>query len=328
MQRHCWEAPLSDSAPLLFTSDINKFMDIAMNDDAAERAEALSGNKSDIALCEIVRFGVMFKREMAASVKELFQRVVLPDYSQEERRQLFMHIKGLVDNIERMSANALLPFILYESSTHIVSTAVIDYVAVGTIINNDPLGRAKDIVEFIRAGNITNVGAAFGGLLHFGDRRVCRLIWPLRDLLEPNDVRTAIQCTTGLIYAATVELEIDWLEELDGTIDDAVFTHLAAGLVNEVRTSQMNVVLTGPRVFPVPKKDLTEAEQRRARELANPVPLEEYANRIASRLYAIERTEPPPRIMPHVLTAWGLAPATDLSEALPVESYGRKLVTV
>ena len=34
-------------------------MDIAMNDDAAERAEALSGNKSDIALCEIVRFGVM-----------------------------------------------------------------------------------------------------------------------------------------------------------------------------------------------------------------------------------------------------------------------------
>ena len=45
-----------------------------------------------------------------------------------------------------------------------------------------------------------------------------------------------------------------------------------------------------------------------------PIPLADYLNRIAPRLYALERSEPPPRVMPHVLREWGLTPTTDPSE--------------
>jgi hypothetical protein len=308
-----------DKAPLIFTSDFEKFMTIVMDGDPAARAQALGKNGKDHILCELIRNGAVFEISTAKRASTLYKEIVVSEYSAEDRWELFLQVKKVVDNLESVGVNALLPFILKEPLRGIVSSAVIDYVAIGSIVNDDPLGRPKDIVEFIRSGNMANIGAAFGGLLHFGDQRVCRLIWPLRDLLEPDDVQEAIWCTTGYIYSSTVEFEIDWLEGLDGTIDDAVFSNVAAGLVREVRNSEMNVVLTGPRPFPIPKGPLTEAEQVKAGEIADPVPLEEFANRIAARLHAIERTEPPPRVMPHVLTAWGLEPMTDLSEALPLD---------
>jgi hypothetical protein len=54
------------------------------------------------------------------------------------------------------------------------------------------------------------------------------------------------------------------------------------------------------------------AEEIRA--IAKPVPFADYLERIAPRLYALERSELPPRVMPDVLVAWGLEPRSDRSE--------------
>jgi hypothetical protein len=53
------------------------------------------------------------------------------------------------------------------------------------------------------------------GLLHLGDRRVCTLLWSLRTQLGVSAVDEAIKCSTGFLYGASVEFEIDWLEEMD-----------------------------------------------------------------------------------------------------------------
>ncbi len=44
-------------------------------------------------------------------------------------------------------------------------------------------------------------------------------------------------------------------------------------------------------------------------------------DRIAPRMYAIERAEPPPKITPHILTAWGLTPLTDPSGISPLDDH-------
>jgi hypothetical protein len=54
------------------------------------------------------------------------------------------------------------------------------------------------------------------------------------------------------------------------------------------------------------------AEEIRA--IAKPIPFADYLERVAPRLYALERSEPPPRVMPDVLTAWGLEPRSHPSE--------------
>jgi hypothetical protein len=62
-----------------------------------------------------------------------------------------------------VSANALLPFIAEDKSPAVVSTAVIDYVSLPALTDNDPMSRPRDIIGMIQSGTLENEGAAFGG---------------------------------------------------------------------------------------------------------------------------------------------------------------------
>jgi hypothetical protein len=298
--------------PLLFQSDPKKFMELLMLDDTEKRFDALKANFDDVVLCEILRYGIFNDAKMIEPLAQLYEKTVVPNYADEKRWELYLHIKGMLEHVDFVSVNALLPFIAEEPSRRIVSTAVIDYVSLGPLINNDPMSRPKDIIGMIKSGQMKNRGAAFGGLLHLGDSRVCELLWLIKELLTDSDVNDAVKCSTVILYSATVEFEIGWLEQMKGDVREGLFGNVASGLVLQKRSNKFNGVITGQREFPV-SKNPTPAEQKRSRELAKPISIEEYMEHIAPRLFALERTEPPPRVMPHVLAAWNLKPATDPS---------------
>jgi hypothetical protein len=119
-----------------------------------------------------------------------------------------------------------------------------------------------------------------------------------------------------------VEFEIDWLEELQrGKQDDGdLFGIVASGLVLQKRSNKLDGVITGERQFPVIKNP-TPAEQEQIRKLAKLISIDEYTKRIAPRLYALERNEPPPRIMPRVLSEWNLTLATDPNKAASASDH-------
>jgi hypothetical protein len=300
--------------PLLFETDPKKFMELLMMDDAKKRLDALKTNFDDIILCEILRYGIFNDVKMIGPLAQFYEGSVVPNYAEEKRWELYRRIIGIVENVDIVSVNALLPFIAEDPSRRIVSTAVIDFVSLGPLTNNDPMSRPKDVINMIKSGQLKNRGAAFGGLLHLGDSRVCKLLWPIRSLLDKDDVKTSVNCSTGTLYSASVEFEIDWLEEVEGGKNDELFGLVASGLVLQKRNNKFDGVITGQRQFPAPKNP-TPAEQEQGRELAKPISIEEYTKRIAPRLYALERSEPPPRIMPRVLSEWNLTPKTDPSEA-------------
>jgi hypothetical protein len=283
--------------PLLFETDPKKFMELLMMDDAKKRFDALKANFDDIILCEILRYGIFNDAKMIGPLAQLYEKTVVPNYAEEKRWELYRQIIGMVENVDSVSVNALLPFIAEEPSQRIVSTAVIDYVSLGPLTDNDPMSRPKDIIGMIKSGQMKNRGAAFGGLLHLGDLRVCKLLWPIRDILDKDDVNIAVNCSTGILYSASVEFEIDWLEELKGDLQDGLFGIVASGLVIQKRTNKYDGVITGQRQFPV-SKNPTPAEQEQSRELARPISIAEYMKRIAPRLFALERAEPQPRVMP------------------------------
>jgi hypothetical protein len=179
------------------------------------------------------------------------------------------------------------------------------------------MSRVREIVWTIKGPLVSNKGAAFGALLHIGDPRVCRLISPLRDALDADFVKEAVNCQTGFISASTAEFYIDWLEGMEGDIRDAHFGLVASGLALLRKRSAIDEVFTGLRPFPF-RKNMTREE---VRSLAKPIPFVEYQKRIAPRLYALERSEPPPRVIPEVLIQWGLEPHTDPSEMATLESH-------
>jgi hypothetical protein len=309
---------MSDVKPLLFRDDLKRFIDILVLDDADDRAKALNANPDDIILCEILRYGILNKTAMIAPLAELYRNTVLPHYSRDRRWELSRHVAEMVLNADFVSINAMLPFIAEDDDRQIVATAIIDYVSLGPLTADDPMSRPKDIIGMLEGGVLKNDGAAFGALLHMGDARICKLLWPLRYDLSRDAVDEAIKCSTGFLYSAAVEFEIDWLEEMEGDDRDGLFGLVASGLVLQKKANRHDLVFTGQRPFPIPR-DVSAEEQKRNLELAVPISVAEYTGRIAPRLYALERTEPPPRVMPHVLMAWGLKPITEASESAAVD---------
>ena len=99
-------------------------------------------------------------------------------------------------------------------------------------------------------------------------------------------------------------------DELDGQ-----FELVASGLTRLKKLFTTDEVFTGLRPFPF-AKDLSREE---IRSITKPIPLADYQKRIAPRLYALEHSEPPPRVMPRVLIEWGLEPHTDPSEIAPTD---------
>lgn len=308
---------MSDEEKSLLLTNPKGFLELVLTDDPAKRVEALCGSLDDMALCEIVRYGVYNDQKMieplAAFYKKYFSAV-----PEERRWQISRHVLGLVQETTFVSTNAFLPFIVEDRSSRIVSTAVIDYVSLGDISDGDAMSRVKEMAGLIESGQLKNEGAAFGGLLSLGDDRVCALLAPLRDQLDNPAIKVATNCQTGLMHAATVEFYFDWMERMDSDRSDGVLGLLASGLILLRRQHATGWVSTGRRPFPV--RGVSEEEWRK---LAGSIEFDAYVERIAPRLYALERTEPPPRVMPHVLREWGLPPRTDPSEAvvLPGEQH-------
>jgi hypothetical protein len=245
---------------------------------------------------------------MAAELRRFYRGFIMLA-SEEHRWALYQYIKGFVENTSFVSTSACLPFICDDNSLQIVSTAVIDYVSLGRILDGDPMTHVKGIIELIEGSALRSEGAAFGGLLSLGDRRVCKLLLPLRDGLARRAVDDVAKSNTGLMSAATVDFYLDWLEAIGGSNDD-LYGAVASGLVLHRRVRLVDLVTTGERPFPI-----TALTPEVWNAISKPIPLAEYTQRIAPRLYALERSEAPPRIMRFVLTEWGLEPRSDPSEA-------------
>ena len=209
--------------------------------------------------------------------------------------------RNMTDKIEKneCNASALLPFVLVDDNAGLVSTAALDYPMFRRVTTEDPLAGVRDIIDSIEQGLVANRGAVIAGLLSLGDRRVCRLLWELKDALSPEEIDTVATVRSTFCMAGTVEFFIDWLEELEGGFEDARFGAIASGLVMARRRAQMEAVFDAERNFP----DGRDVEPI---ELKESWTIDEYAQHIAPRLRKLADEEPPPKVMPVVLAEWGL----------------------
>jgi hypothetical protein len=303
---------VSNEQKLLFQTDLERFWEIVMNDNAEARVAALDG-LDDCLLCEVVRYGVLNKTEMIGPLANFYRGPVM-QMSKDRRYSVYGHVAGFVEHTSIVSVSAFLPFIVEDDSLAIVARAVIDYVSLGLLTDNDPMSRVKDIIGMIERSSLKNEGAAFGALLHIGDKRVCDLLVPLRDSLDRDAMKNAVNCSTGFIHSATADFYLHWLEGMEGSDQDGAFGTVASGLGLLKKRSQIDQVYTGQRPFPT--RGATPEEWKASQK---PIPLAEYVQRISRRMYALERAEPPPRIMPHVLTEWGLKPLTDAAETAALD---------
>jgi len=305
---------------LLFDSDPELFQKALFIDEAKTRMELLSNSMGDILLCDILRYGFFNKEEMVSDLSDLYRQMALPSLDEELRFNILKHVVGMIANVPSISINALFPFICEDSSRRIVSTATIDLVSYGPVENGNPMHLPSTIVDLIKSPAIKNPGAIFGGLLHLGDPRLCKLLWPAKEFLTKEGVQEAIHCSTGFIYTSTIDFLIDWLKETVES-NENLFGILAAGLGQEINLNRNDNAFAGERPFPFPKED------NEVRGLINSrsILLSDYIKTIAPKLYQLEAKEPPPKIMPHVLQAWGLQPLTEPNQIAALDPRAKDI---
>ncbi|MFA6031567.1 MAG: hypothetical protein WC889_01555 [Myxococcota bacterium] len=291
---------MDQTTELLLRKDPHAFLDVVRNDDPEVRVRTLTAF-DDLMTCEILRHGIFRSESELPSLAALYNEYFLPA-PLDRRKEVFEHVKGLVTVLGGDVACAFNPFMLLDEDVGIVSTATIDYCSFSPLIDGDPMSRPQDVVTMIRKAIPRNPAAAFGGLLALGDPRVCKLILPLREHLDVNQVQIVSNCHSGLTYKCNVEFYLDWLEEFVDRVDQeglAMFGHIAAGLYR-LSNSRVPNILDGQRPFPFRSDDTSQFFIDR----------QDFASSISARLYALEEQENAPKLMPHLIRLFGMTPRT------------------
>lgn len=271
-------------------------MDIIRNHDAGARLNNLKAFE-DLILCEVIRHGIFRKPEDLSNLKSVYDRF-LKRTPIDDRKRIYAAVVELVGFLGGATAVAFNPFMLLDTDLGIVSTATIDYASLGELIDGDPMTRPRDIVNMITNGTPRNPAAVVGGLLSLGDPRVCALVAPIRHHLQESEIETVSKVYTGITYKCVVDFYLDWLQDLRS--DEGIFGHVAAGLYRLGNSRIAPSIVDGLRPFPF--NDSAAQSSVRAIEPSH------FAESISPRLYALEANERAPKVIPHVIMAFGLTP--------------------
>jgi hypothetical protein len=272
-----------------------------LGEDNRRRRLRFYASAPDRLLGEILRHAALNDAALTDELAALYRQEVQDGLPLALRHAVYRHVAAFQQGGMMFSADAYLPFIICDPSRGLCVRAVTDYVDLAAAGPEDPLARVRDIAGIVSRRLAANPGAAFGALLHLGDRRVTALLRPLRDRLTASEAHEAAMSHTGFLSAAAVEFLLDWLEALEGDAEDMLFGIVANGLAVARLGMVVTSVATGGRPFP-----LAAATPEALRAMQAPVAVEAYAARIAPRLRRLAATEPEPQVMPAVLSAWGI----------------------
>jgi hypothetical protein len=264
-------------------------------------------NLDDKTFCQLTykaihTYGYTNNSELIPLIQNLY--IYFRGKNETERMKVYESIVHEVDN-NSISVNGFLPFLWEDTSSFIVSTAVIDYCAYRPLDNDDPLTAVKEVIAMIVKQKGECRHGLFGGLLCLGDRRVNNLLWEIKEVLSPKEIQSLATIHTGILYISTFEFYMDWLEELSGNLEDKNFGSLASGLILALRQAQNlqktdePTVIDHERVFPSPK-DVSPSNLNKSHSFSD------YRDLITPRLLGIKDKETGERVMPRVLEEWGI----------------------
>lgn len=239
-------------------------------------------------------------------LQALYQKVV--QHTEPEHRRILIDRVSLTAEQYGLAPCTLLPALVVDDSTEVVSTATINYIALCHPDANGLPYEFEELDVLFRQRIFTSPGAAFGGLVASGDRRFHPQLHLWKQLLDEGAVRIASQTRSVFASHGQISFWLDWAEELvaSNDTDSQMLLGRAAGAVafwgrHNFRAEVGDV----ERRYPASSVAQTLVSHRTWGQ-------EAYAREISAQLYRIEDLESPPKLFSDVIRAWGLPPKADL----------------
>jgi hypothetical protein len=278
------------------------------------RHTAIWGGLDDEGIARLAHHALFFAGRGHAALVPLIA-AFYPEYAQRvgerRREEVFARLRGLVhDGLLR--PGVLVQFLCHDPALAIVSSAARDVAHFGVVEEPEGARGADWVLKLVVTGSVVNTGAALGGLLALGDEAVNAKLAVLRaGLALPWADRALGQmasCATGLVFAATVEFWLEWLETLAPDLPGSrrVFDRAARALVAQREAMVEPTVLTGR---PTPRERVNG--ERGAGELT----VAAFAERTKPRLLALLPAARESEAFLAALAAWLGPPAGELRAA-------------
>lgn len=227
------ELPVAENWRPLLQTDRVRYADIALHTPDRRKRLRAYPTLQDALMGESSRLGAGLPNKHRADDQLAFMIAfygarVVPALDVPERQAMHATMRDVVTHQARVGPAAFMPVLMAEPEAGIVAEAAIDYAELYPHVQDDPIAGPRKVAELLQVQGLANRGAIFGGLLSLGDPRVCEMIRPFRDGLSEGEVGNLSRTQTGLMWSATVEFLLEWLEDLNRTDELDLFGVAAA----------------------------------------------------------------------------------------------------
>ncbi len=217
--------------------------------------------------------------------------------SKEERLELLTQFSTLTEERDGEGHMGLMMFMAGDHESAIVSTAALSLSVLFPPKDGNPLSGPEFVVRtLMRPGqDAVTQGAALGGVLLLGDKRLLPILGDAWDKLS-DEARLALsESKSGFVAEALVEF---WIGCLEKGCSESVFGSVVAAIAKLPAIAQVPFVVDTERVFPA------YADRENAMRVLPRTSFADYLEEIRPRLEKLEAEESEPALIPHIYEIW------------------------
>jgi hypothetical protein len=213
-----------------------------------------------------------------------------------ERREMLTEFSGMIEQHEGLGHMGLMMFLAGDNDPGIRSSAALSLSVLFDPAGEDELAGPRFVIDTLvhHDGGAEGQGAALGGVLLLGDKRIMPLLAEVWDQLSEEAQLEMTAAKSGFVSEGMVEF---WLDRLEEGCSEAVFGSAVAAIAKMPVITQVPFVLDVGRLLPA----YAGGEPMK---LLRRTPFAEYLEEIRPRLEALEDKESEPKVIPRIFWIW------------------------
>jgi hypothetical protein len=214
----------------------------------------------------------------------------------DDRREMLIQFSSMIEQHDGLGHMGLLMFLAADTDPGIRSSAALRLSVLFNPGPADPLAGPRFVIHTLvhQNGGAPGQGAALGGVLLLGDKRIMPLLAAAWTQLPEKSQLEMTHASPGFLSEGIIEF---WLDRLEAGCSEAVFGSAVAAIARMPVISQTPFVVDVERLFPAYAQGKPMKLRRRTR-------LADYLEEIRPRLEALAQKEPEPKGIPRIFQFW------------------------